>query len=543
MQNNDVCQGRPLPPYQVRADSDPAYASQGSESLAFGTRGWTLAIVAFVQAEIWAHVFTLSFPGVPLYLIPSIMPYLHHPGFGFTLFALVALISVLAGRGRGGRWDHVTIPLVVAAGALSLVPSIAAPSFWTAFDVFVLGVVGTLTAYLVCAPADIDWTSPRALIASFAAFFRSLLAYAFVPARAFRCALSGKRNMMRVLLSIACGLLVAAGLATVVLALLVSADEVFASLVQQIHLPTLVRREFLRLVYALLVFPVLFSLLWGFSRAALKRPAPPSESEADFSKWVVGSVAVLVVLDVLYAVFALVQLVYLFGGAESAAMAAGYAEYARSGFFQLVAVTCINVAVVLPAQRIARSSAEFGRRALSSTSRTLTALLVLLTAVILVSAAMRMGLYVAAYGLTPLRVFTFLSMVLIAVCLLALMVRVFRPQTGFWHVVLAAGIVVWAVPNLFNVNAFIANYNVDRAMEGSLPQFDVSELEAYGDDAVPALERYAEFEAGDALAQYELGHTSALDVLAHEKYLRIPAQWTHSSIASLRADAVFESVE
>ena len=50
---------------------------------------------------------------------------------------------------------------------------------------------------------------------------------------------------------------------------------------------------------------------------------------------------------VLYALFAAVQFEYLFGGAEAAAMEGGWAEYARSGFMQLVIVAAVNLAALL----------------------------------------------------------------------------------------------------------------------------------------------------------------------------------------------------
>lgn len=53
-------------------------------------------------------------------------------------------------------------------------------------------------------------------------------------------------------------------------------------------------------------------------------------------------------LDVLYAFFLAVQCAALFGGADYLARAGiSYASYARSGFFQLVAVAAVNLACLL----------------------------------------------------------------------------------------------------------------------------------------------------------------------------------------------------
>ena len=66
------------------------------------------------------------------------------------------------------------------------------------------------------------------------------------------------------------------------------------------------------------------------------------------------------VLVVLFLVFVVVQIEYLFGGEEVVRTTFGlsYAEYARSGFFQLVTVAALVVPVLLGAQAILSSENE-----------------------------------------------------------------------------------------------------------------------------------------------------------------------------------------
>ena len=65
------------------------------------------------------------------------------------------------------------------------------------------------------------------------------------------------------------------------------------------------------------------------------------------------------VMDLLYGFFLAVQSAALFGGAEYLSRVPGlsYAEYARSGFFQLVFVACLNLA--LNACNVDRVVAEY----------------------------------------------------------------------------------------------------------------------------------------------------------------------------------------
>jgi hypothetical protein len=73
----------------------------------------------------------------------------------------------------------------------------------------------------------------------------------------------------------------------------------------------------------------------------------------------------LALLDALVAAFVLVQLTVLFGGSRHVLRRAGptYAEYARSGFWQLLAVSALTLLVIAGAMRWAprRTRADTGR--------------------------------------------------------------------------------------------------------------------------------------------------------------------------------------
>ena len=196
-------------------------------------------------------------------------------------------------------------------------------------------------------------------------------------------------------------------------------------------------------------------------------------------------VVILALLDAVYIIFVAIQLAFLFGGKETAAMSGGYAEYARSGFFQLVAVTVINLGAVLIAASVSRPEGGAG-----IALRGLSVLLLALTAVILASAAYRMGLYVSAYGMSFLRALTFWGMAVIALLMIAAAVKVFRREFRFWPVLLSVVLVMWLAFSYANIDARVAEYNVDRYLDGSLEEVDVSYLSSFP-EALPALRRLA----------------------------------------------------
>ncbi len=185
----------------------------------------------------------------------------------------------------------------------------------------------------------------------------------------------------------------------------------------------------------------------GLASAPEEKPETPSRAHAAMPATVLGALAAV------YLLFAYVQFRYLFFAAGAPAQ--GYAQYARSGFFQLVAVAFLTLMVVLPC--VCRWP---GSRAV----RGLAGLVTLLTLVILVSAAWRMALYVQAFGLTILRVVTLWGMLALAIALIAALAKALRPRLKIAAPVLMIVAASWVLLNYANINARIAEYNV-RAWE------------------------------------------------------------------------------
>ena len=108
-------------------------------------------------------------------------------------------------------------------------------------------------------------------------------------------------------------------------------------------------------------------------------------------------------LILLFAGFVAVQFTVLFGGQRHVLKTAGlsYAEYARSGFWQLVVVTLLTLAVLGGVTRWASRERQVDRTVL----RVLLGLLCALSVVIVVSALSRMYTYQKVYSFTGERIF------------------------------------------------------------------------------------------------------------------------------------------
>ena len=187
----------------------------------------------------------------------------------------------------------------------------------------------------------------------------------------------------------------------------------------------------------------------------------------------------LAILNVLFLLFVVVQFRYLFGGKDLVEQTAQltYAEYARQGFFELVAVAALTLALLLVGDWMLRDDGR-GRRVF----RWLALALLTLLAVVIASALQRMRLYMQQYGLTELRLYATGVIVWIGVICGWFAVTVLRGRRHAFAVgALVAGFAATLALNVLNPDALIARTNVTR------PVVDVAYLARLSDDAVPTL--------------------------------------------------------
>lgn len=186
----------------------------------------------------------------------------------------------------------------------------------------------------------------------------------------------------------------------------------------------------------------------------------------------------LTAVDVLFLAFVLVQARYLFGGSDVVLERAHltYAQYARHGFFELLAVTALVVPLVLAANAVVRERHRL--------VRSLSVALVVLTLVVAASALLRMQAYVHEYGLTELRVYVTGVVLWLAAVLLWSVPTILRGRgRRFALGVVLAGFAATLALNVADPDALVVRTNLARA------KVDPAYLASLSDDAVPSLLR------------------------------------------------------
>jgi hypothetical protein len=315
-------------------------------------------------------------------------------GLAGALLVAVAAAALLA----SGRLHTRSARLAIAAAPVFGVwLAIRASPWLVPLDVLAAGGLLALGASLARGGSLTDLTIPRVALRAVHAGVHAVAAPAFVaaPLRAVREQVGGGRRA-ELGVRIVRGVLLAAPILVLLGVLLASADAVFASFLRVDVDPVTPAQHVAALAAG----------AWG--AAALLRVAsvtPPGRLPA--LRPPIGAVEACVVLAGLcglFAAFTAAQLVALSEGGRHVLATAGltYAEYARSGFFQLLAVAVITLGVLL-LLRAATGLATSGQRA---TFTTLAEVAVALTLVVVVVAVRRLNLYQDAFGLTMLRLYS-----------------------------------------------------------------------------------------------------------------------------------------
>ena len=420
-------------------------------------------------------------------------------GIGLSLSVVATIVVAIVLRRRAGapRISGGGVVLLLLVLALAIVPAVSSNIDTRVANSLMLGLASMVLFLVFSGASDAVALSLRGIGLGICRFFGAQVSH-FLGAShvignlgvtrdtATRPATNEKRG------SVWLGLLGALAILAVVLPLLAEADVVFGTVLGDAlrwladNLGEAVFKVLRFMILSALAFALLHSMLLGEGVRTYEPVRAPR---------VAGSLTVatlIAVLDVVYFIFVCVQFVYLFGNTATPAMNGGYAEYARSGFFELVTVAFINL-IVLAACIWVRADAER-----TGVIDALEIALVVLTGVVLVSAVWRMMLYVQVFGLTFQRFLTFFVMAFIAICLVAGALRVLVPRFPFFRVAAVAAIVCWLAFAFCGADARIAEHNVDAYLAGQIEEMDTYYLSTLSHGAVPALEKLAAQSPEDA---------------------------------------------
>ncbi len=403
------------------------------------------------------------------------------PGVNVPLWAAAVIAAfVLIARREGRRIGGLVASLLVVSLGLSMMVA------WRASVELQIGAVGTsLALFLLALTVQDDARADRMSITSFVVGLTiaagSALRGVFILVRSAPQHLllsRGADARPRVLGRAA---LITAPLLVVFGGLFVAADAVFQDWVVNalsVEAASVVRH----LAWWAGGSVVAAGVLWCALGPQGAPPDGPQLAEARRLRALETGV-VLGSLAALFALFVLIQIRYLFGGSEHVLGSIGltYAEYARRGFFELVAVAVLLLPVLLAADW---ARARSGRSL--TTYRVFGTVLVVLLLVVMTSAFQRLRIYIDVFGLTALRFYAAALLAWLATVFVWLLWSLMRERRNeFVGGAVASALVALVIVVAVNPHGMIAATNLARAEDGR--DFDVAYALGLSADATPTL--------------------------------------------------------
>ena len=207
----------------------------------------------------------------------------------------------------------------------------------------------------------------------------------------------------------------------------------------------------------------------------------------------------LIILNIFYVVFFITQAPY-YVAAFRGVIPEGwesYAEFARRGFFELIAISILN-SIFLAFSHLFITGT--GKNA--EPFKLLIIILSLCSIFLTATAAARLILYVGRFGLTLMRVLPSVFMLFLTIVFIGVMVKQFK-RISVMRLAAFTGALLICLLFIVNIEGIVAGYNADRYLEGTLEEFDTSVLWNAGVAGGPAAIRVLK-ESDDSILRSEI---------------------------------------
>lgn len=349
-------------------------------------------------------------------------------------------------------------------------------------NLFVVLVLSLLVVVLMTGPANIKWESPILLHRVLEKLLMGIVYSVSLLDRGLKLIFKNMEPERRkAVKQTIVALLVAIPLLAIVMVLLMSADSVFEDMIMV--LPTyLLDLNFGEIIFRTAIVVVLAGLYFGVFQV-LKRENPQASKEnitLDRQGWGTAfGFTILLLLNLVYILFVIIQFKYFFSGNLQDGFT--YADYARRGFFELLAITIINWTILvtfLKKIKLDRSRMKFAMKIMYS-------ILIAVSSIMLVSAFLRLSMYEQAYGFTFDRVQAHAVMIFLFVIFTYTFIHIWLEGLRMTHFYFLFGLLFFTGMNVFHVEEFIAEKNWERYEEtGKMDVFYLNNLASAGTDVL-----------------------------------------------------------
>lgn len=255
------------------------------------------------------------------------------------------------------------------------------------------------------------------------------------------------------------GLMISIPLLIILTILLSSADEIFARIFGNI-IENMISTIFVlspkgliaKLVTFIIVFIYIYYLFSSF-KFIVKTTYMKNIKKLD--KNMINTI--LVVINILYLIFTYIQIKYLYIKFNNYNLTPEeYSNYARSGFFQLIAVVILNIIIII-----------YFKNKIDNSKLTcaLNSLMTMISINMGLSSLYKMSLYIKEFGMTQLRFMTSIFMVFILIMLGIIAISLWK-NINLLKSCIILGSIIYLGINFCNMDKIIAQYNLEAKGKG-----------------------------------------------------------------------------
>ena len=185
------------------------------------------------------------------------------------------------------------------------------------------------------------------------------------------------------------------------------------------------------------------------------------------------AITIMSLLSLLYLLFSGIQIFGLFLGKMQLPEGYTYAQYAREGFFQLLAVSILNLILVLVCLSFFKESKVL---------KVIMTIMSLCTFVMIASSVMRMIIYIRYYYLTFLRIFVLWMLVVLFVMFIGVLINIYRESFPLFRYGVVIVTVLYLALSFSHPDYLIARVNLANAPGEDGMGWVESGEQDYGDD-------------------------------------------------------------
>lgn len=281
-----------------------------------------------------------------------------------------------------------------------------------------------------------------------------------------------KRIVTAVAIALPCGFILIVILANADMVFSIKTESFFDGLLSVISGNTL---------FKCIIGIVMGLFLFGIVYNSYHTIAQPTQTQKQYKGDLVIINILISTILVIYTLFVAIQFKYLFAG-STLPDGLTYTQYARKGFFELLALTGVNIAAILTVTKLTKNHTGGWLKF----SKVLCHYLCIITIVLLVSSFYRMFLYTNDDGLTRLRFFVMGFLIFEAIGLVITFIYIYKPKFNIVLVYTVLALSYYAVLNIVPADNIIAKNQIGKYLDGT--RNDVDYIFTLSADAVPAME-------------------------------------------------------